>query len=752
MNNRHNQRSVRKILAVSISAIGLTIAAPVTAQSSGADDEVKRLIRPDSEVSVGVLDVSKSSYKFGDYNGMHKAGEHLIGDVRINTRGEGNANYLDIVGSNLGLDSRNLRVQGGEQGNYGLSFEYDQIHKLWTDNYQTPYANPGSDRLALPAGWVNGTTTATMTRLAGSMQSFNIETQRKSIALGLTKLLPGDWDVAVDFKHETKQGNRLLGAVVGNSGGNPRAAVLPEPVDYVTRQFNLIARYTTDMLQFQAAYSGSLFDNKKQSLQFQNAFSAIGGWAAGTGFPAFGQIGQPPDNQAHQLSASLGYQFSKETRLAGSLSYSRMTQNDSFLPYSGNPVLTITNAMPRSSLEGKVNNTHLDMKLTSKLTKDWNLLAAYRYDDRRNKTPQSLYDYIGADSTNQNVAAVSDRWRTNLPGSSTKHLVEVEADYRLSAHTKLKFGWEYEWAKKTFEAINKEWEHTLKGEVHHHFSDTTSGGLSYAWSDRRTSNYDYAGPFIASFAPAYVASQGAPSLQWDNNPYQKKFFMAPRTRDKLRAFVNLEPMDKVDLRLGVDYKDDNYSKSYYGLQDSRGYGVNADVNYAASDALTANLHAAVDRYATFQRSNRLNAACNGGNATPKTTPTAPGCDWTGQMADHNYLIGLGLRYRPGEKYEVGADYTYSKSIGKTDMWAAATLVLPLPENTNTLNRLDLFGRYALDKNISLNVKYIYERFQATDWALEGLTPASMANVIGTNQTAPNYSVHAVGVSVNYQFQ
>ncbi|MDZ4251008.1 MAG: MtrB/PioB family decaheme-associated outer membrane protein [Sulfuritalea sp.] len=748
MNSKLNQRPVRKILAVSISAIGLTIAAPAMAQSSGADDEVKRLIRPDSEVSVGVLDVSKSSYKFGDYNGMHKSGGHLIGDVRISTRGEGNANYLDIVGSNLGLDSRNLRIQGGEQGNYGLSFEYDQIHKLWTDSYQTPYANPGSDRLALPAGWVAGATTATMTSLAGSMQSFNIETQRKSIALGLTKLLPGDWDVAVDFKHETKQGNRLLGAVVGNSGGNPRAAVLPEPVDYVTRQFSVIARYTTDNLQFQGAYSGSLFDNKKQSLQFQNAFSTIGGWAAGTGFPAFGQIGQPPDNQAHQLSASLGYQFSKATRLAGSLSYSRMTQNDSFLPYTGNPVLTITNAMPRSSLEGKVNNTHLDLKLTSKLTKDWNLLAAYRYDDRSNKTPQSLYDYIGADSTNQNVAAISNRWRTNLPGSSTKHLVEVEADYRLSAHTKLKFGWEYEWAKKTFEAINKEWEHTLKGEVHHHFSDTVSGGLSYAWSDRRTSNYDYAGPFIASFAPAYVASQGAPSLQWDNNPYQRKFFMAPRTRDKLHAFINLEPMDKVDLRLGVDYKDDNYSKSYYGLQDSRGYGVNADVNYVASDALTANLHAAVDRYTTFQRSNSLAAACGGG----KANPTAPGCDWTGQMADHNYLIGLGLRYRPGEKYEFGGDYTYSKSIGKTDMWAAVTKILPLPENTNTLNRLDLFGRYALDKNISLNVKYIYERFQATDWALEGLTPASMANLIGTNQTAPNYSVHAVGVSVNYQFQ
>ncbi len=746
MKTRLNRHPVRKILAVSISAIGLMAAAPnLMAQTDGPSEEVLNLIRPDSEISFGVLDVSKSSYKFGDYTGMHKKGAHLNGDVRVNMRGEGNANYLEIDATNLGLDSRNFKIKGGEQGNYGLSLEYDEISKLWYDSYQTPYVNPGSTRLDLPAGWVASATTPGMTQLTGNMKSFNIETQRKSVAFGLTKLLGGDWDVAVDFKHETKQGNRLLGAVFGNSGGNPRAAVLPEPVDYVTRQFNLSARYTTDKLQFQAGYSASLFDNKKPFLQFQNAYTTIAGWTAGTGFPAYGQIGLPPDNQAHQLSASLGYQLSKATRLAGTFSYSRLTQNDSFLPYTSNPVLVITNPMPRSSLEGKVNNTHLDMKLTSKLSSDWNLVAAYRYDDKANKTPQSLYDYIGGDSTNQNVVANSDRWRTNLPGSSTKQLIEVEAIYRLSAHTKLKFGGEYEWAKKTFEAVSNEKEHTLKAEVHHHFSDTTAGGLSYAWSDRQTSDYLFAAPFAASFAPAYVAAQS-----WDNNPFQKKFFMAPRTRDKIHAFVNFEPMEKVDVHLGFDFKDDNYTKSYYGLQDARGYGANVDVNIAATDALTAHVYAAADRYTNFERSNRLAAGCGGG----KANPTAPGCDWTANLSDHNYLTGLGLRYRPGEKYEIGADYTYSKSIGKTDMWAAAgtTGLLPLPENTNTLNRIDLFGRYALQKNLSLNVKYIYERFQATDWALEGLTPASMANVIGTNQVAPNYSVHALGVSLSYQFK
>lgn len=757
MNKQFNRCAVRKVIAASISAMGLVAATPVVwAQSQGAAEEVRRLISPSSEVTIGATDVSRSSYYFGDYNGLQKKGSSLILDIDVNKRGENNANYFEIKGSNLGLDSRNLLIRGGEQGNYGLSLEFDQIHKLQSDSYQTPYNGAGSTNLTLPAGWVATNTTAGMTALNANMKSFNIETQRKSIALGVTKLLPGNWDVAVNFKNETRQGNRLIGGVFGNSGGNPRAAVLPEPVDYLTRQFDVIARYSTDKLQAQLAYSGSLFDNNKESLRFQNAYLNAAGttWGiANVGYPnGVGQLGLPPDNQAHQISGSLGYAYSKDTRLAANLSLGRMTQNESFLPYTANTLLTSPIALPRSSLDGRVDTTHLDVKLTSKLDPKLNLVAAYRYDNRANKTPQALYNYIGGDSTNQFAAGSAvDRIRYNLPGSSKKQQIDVELDYRLTAHTKLKAGYEYDWVDKTYEAITSEREQSIKGEVHHHFSDTTSGGLKYINSDRRTSSYNAAAPFFATFTPAYIATMGAASLQWDNNPFQRKFFLAPRKRDKLHAFLNFEPLSKLDVHFSADYKRDAYVDSYYGLKNSTSWGGHLDANYVISDALTARAFISLDRTDSREKSNTLSAACGGG----KVRPTWPGCEWTAGIIDQGLTSGLGLNYKPSAKYEFGLDYTRVAWTGQSDMWANAAIAVqptPLPKDTSKLHRFDLFGRYQFDKDISINVKYIYERFRVTDWAVDGATANTLANVIGTNQTSPDYSVHAVGVALTYQFK
>jgi MtrB/PioB family decaheme-associated outer membrane protein len=784
MNRKLDRRAVRKVLAASISAMGFATFAPaVLAQSEGLSEEVRNLIEPSSSLTVGVGSVSSKTvpntsvgnwssnrnYMFGDYNGMYKTGGYLIGDVEINKRGDNNANYFELKGTNLGLDSRNLQIRGGEQGNWGMKLEYDQIHKLWSDSYQTPFLNAGGTSLTLPAGWVAGAvsgSTANMTQLAASMQSFNIETQRKSIALGLTKLLPDDWNVAVNYKHETKQGNRLIGATFGTSGGNPRAAVLPEPVDYTTKLFEAIARYSTEKLQLQFAYHGSFFNNEKDRLVWMNPYANVAGaspWAGTVGYGLannLGQIGLPPDNQAHQLSGSFGYMLSKATRLAGNVSIGRNTQNEAFLPYTVNTGLVSTDPLPRSSLNGKVNTTHLDFKLTSKLDPKLNLVAAYRYDDRANKTPQSLYNYIGGDSANQtnigSTNANSDRLRYNLPGSSTKQQIDVELDYKLAAHTKLKLGAEYDWVKKTFEAITSEKEATVKGEVHQHFNESTTGGLNYAYSDRRTDTYNASAPFFATFTPLYTGNatflaQG----QWDNNPFQRKFFLAPRLRNKLHAFLNFEPAPKFDVHLALDYKDDNYKDSYYGLKRTKTYAQHFDASYAASDALTMRAFVSNDRTYNNEKSNTLAAACSLiGGANGKDAPTNPRCEWAADILDHGLTTGFGFVYKPGAKYEFGFDYTRVFWTGENNMSAGAALTQPttLPADVSNMHRIDLFGRYQLEKDLSINVKYIYERMRVKDWAMDGVVSNTLASVIGTNQTSPNYNVHALGVSLSYQFK
>ena len=747
MTNKFNPCLSRTVLAASIAAIWVAGQSAAWAQDAA---ELRSLTRPGNTVELGVGFTSANSFKFGDYTGMNDKGAYLISNVELNHRNEANTHYFSLTGLNLGLDSRNLKLEGGEQGNYGLSLEYDEIPKLSLDSYQTPFLNPGSANLTLPTPWTRGATTGAMAaQINSNMRPFDVKTERNSLSFGLTKELAVGWDAVLRIKREKKDGSRLIGAVIGNSGGNPRAALLPEPIDYTTDELEAQLRYTDKKLQLQFAYFGSYFDNANNSLIWSNPFAASV-WGAGVN-TAQGQIGLPPDNRAHQISAAGGYSFTQDTRLSGSVSLGRMTQNDAFLPYTINPGLTSI-ALPRTSLDGRVDTTHIDVKLSSKLTPKLHASAGYRYDERDNKTPQATYRYIGGDSitqytTNNN----SPKIRTNLPGSSTKQQIEAHLDYQLTPDTKLKFGYDYEWADKTFEAITEEKEHTVKAEVNQHFNDMVSGGLSYAYSDRKTraangSEYDGSAPFLASFTPEYAASQIVASLPlngyWDNLPAQYKFFMAPRKRDKVRAFLNVAPTEQIDLQAAIDYKNDDFHKSQYGLQKAKGWAVNLDANYVVSDTLTGHVFASFDKYTTGQRS----YAFNGGSRA-----ITGGVDWTADIDDRTSTFGIGARYTPSSKYQIGGDITHAASTGTTSVLNATNTTGAMPDLKTKLTRLDLFGQYQVQKNVVVKMKYIYERYSSADWSIDQVTATTMANVIGTNQTSPRYDVHFLGVSLAYDF-
>src|SRR3989338_3419687 len=125
--------------------------------------EIKRPAQTKSEIEVGIGKTSSDSFKFGDYRGLESSKAHVIANIKMTRRGEDNARYLEIIGRNLGLDSRNVRITWGEQGNYGLSFEYDELTKLHSDTYQTPYTGMGTSYLTKPTpcaitGVVDGNT------------------------------------------------------------------------------------------------------------------------------------------------------------------------------------------------------------------------------------------------------------------------------------------------------------------------------------------------------------------------------------------------------------------------------------------------------------------------------------------------------------------------------------------------------------------------------------------------------------------
>jgi len=217
------------------------------------------------EVELGAGYVSGDSYKFGEYNGLEEQGGFFIGNATARYRAE-DATYMDLLFHDLGLDARSLSVEAGRQGKYKLFLEYDEIPHYISDTAATPYRGTGSETLSLPAGWVEAGSTAGMSALAGSLREVDLHTKRERIGVGVAFVPRSNWQTAVKYRHEVKEGKM---ATAGSFFFN--SAQLVEPIDYVTDQVDASVAYSATRWQAKLAYYGSMFNNNDQSLIWQNA-------------------------------------------------------------------------------------------------------------------------------------------------------------------------------------------------------------------------------------------------------------------------------------------------------------------------------------------------------------------------------------------------------------------------------------------------------------------------------------------------
>jgi len=215
------------------------------------------------------------------------------------------------------------------------------------------------------------------------------------------------------------------------------------------------------------------------------------------------------------------------------------------------------------------------------------------------------------------------------------------------------------------------------------------------------------------------------------------------------------PLEQVDLDFGAHYNRDKYPDTDWasgtGLTRATGWMLNFDATVRATDALSGNCFASLDEYKSKQNGAHL-------PDTALTTAAERGVIPATNMGvttltDRTLTLGLGVQYKPARKYEVGGSFTHSDSVGRSDFdVGSAVPVAPLPNLRSRLNRLEMFGKYAVQKDLTLNVRYAYERYSSADWAWDDpLTLTSVASVVGTEQVSPKYNVHFIGVSMAYKF-
>lgn len=646
-------------------------------------------------VEIGAGYLSEDAFKFGEYTGLVDEGGFLIANAEARYRDE-DADYVDVTAVDLGLDSRSLTAIGGRQGAYRLHLRYDQLPHNVSDSAQTPFAGSGGDDLSLPPGWVEAGTTAGMSELSASLRDVELSTERERLEVGAAFMPAKPWEIGVNFRRDSKEGTqRTAGAFFLTS------SQLVAPVDYVTDEVEAFVSYAQNELQVRLAYYGSAFDNENTALSWDNPFTPL---VAGADS---GELALPPDNEFHQIRLSAGYKISDATRASGELSVGRMEQNEEFLDVTTNPNLSVP-ALPRDSLDGRVDTLNAALKITSRWSEQWRFNAAYRLDDRDNETPQESYDWV---TTDMFLAGT----RKNQPYSFTKQALDLSADYRAAPTAKMSFGLDHEDIERDLQEVDDSRENTLWTRLSARPAANVLVEMRLAYAERDVSTYEA------------VAETQPPQ-----NPLLRKYNMADRTRTSADLRISTSTSDMWQYGVGASTADDHYTDSEVGLTNSRAIGVNGDV----SVPLTTNssMHAFFDYHST-------NARQAGSNAFAFA-------DWFGTTKDTVNTAGIGVTHRfEAKPIEVGADYTISES--RSDIRVNLT---EFPDLKTELHSVRLHAGYDLDSGGIIKGEYRYESYDADDWALDDVDPDTIPNVVTLGEESASYDVHVFMLSTRWEFE
>jgi Putative outer membrane beta-barrel porin, MtrB/PioB len=69
----------------------------------------------------------------------------------------------------------------------------------------------------------------------------------------------------------------------------------------------------------------------------------------------------------------------------------------------------------------------------------------------------------------------------------------------------------------------------------------------------------------------------------------------------------------------------------------------------------------------------------------------------------------------------------------------------------TLDRVTLYGIYKLKEDLSIAASYAYEYYNAQDWQLDGIGPATVPNLLALGAQPGNYSLSVIRIALRYRF-
>jgi MtrB/PioB family decaheme-associated outer membrane protein len=724
-------------------AVGLTcLPVALWAQEASAGQEEDSAV--EGEIEVGVDFISDDAFRFGKYTGHTEDGAEPIIDFKIESRPKWDGKDFTswrLEGWRLGLDSRRIEFDYMQQGIQRFQVGYREIPNNRIGKGFLPYDGFGSNFYSLPSNWTVApfsNTTAGFLALEDNLSTISIKRKRQRLDLNYNRILNKAWNFTVDYRHEVKDGERTIGSIFGNTGGNPRAVILPAPVDFTTDIVETHFEYQHNGALLGFGFYASWFNNDERTLGWENAFGFRSGWDDGVAFPdGTGQMALEPDNSYVQLRANGAFSLGSSTHISADVAFGSMEQDDALLPYTINPALTVDVPLPRQSADAEIETTMINFRLTSRPVRGLNLRLNYHYDDRDNQTPRSTYLYVGGDSQDQKDELDG---RINVPYSYSEEKTDFIASYRPTSGVRLKVGVIYTDYSRTFSEVLDSDQFTHLAGLKLYGWEGFALSLDYEKSDRDIADYKHDRPFQES-----TISGGRSIEEWENHPLIRKYFLTDREREEYRFRLDFFPTTNLNFALTGSFNEDDYGDGFFGLNEATVDMWTLDAGFYPRENVSLTAYYTNEKYEALQSSRTF---------ANDIQADDPNRNWFANTEDDVDTYNVALNFEnmgKNEALEFGFDYTFSDTETLIDVTAVSVNTLPLPLLTNEMTSYSVYGKYRLNDKSAIRLGVEYNELKATDFAVDGILPDTLSNVLLLGEGSPRYDLTLVSLSYRYRF-
>ncbi|HLA79737.1 MAG TPA: MtrB/PioB family outer membrane beta-barrel protein [Vicinamibacteria bacterium] len=758
----------------------------------GQDSKTSGAVSVGAQGGSGINDSSKLQQYEVVPEGVFLAG------AKLSWKG-GSDYFLDLKGTNLGLDDQAASLLFGKKGSFKLKVSWDQNPNWMSNTARTPFTETSPGVLQLPDGmqqalqnvyvpWIPGTASNPVgtgsapanPTAAGffavdpwvsNSQPIDLRYVRKTGKAGLSFPIGNDLNVNVTYSRETRQGNKNT-----TFYGGPDYEVAT-PIDFKTHDFRAEADYAKGRFFASASANFSKFVNDVPYAVIDNPqrlelVSPLTGRNVINDVATF-RLWLPPDNKAYTVDFAGGVTLPKKHKVTATVSTGSMSMETDLLPLSTNANLATSATAPNSafSIIPPYDSVSIDYRTflgALKLTGDPIGKFGYSLTFRRFQLKDENDDYAFPNTVRGDVGAS----RPSTPYVREHHGYQrqsLRAEVHALPASGLRLGLSY--GQDTSDYDVRE------------FSDVADKVLT-ASVDYNRSKLSFHGAFTNLKREPGSENEHAIQPTWQGATQTD---ITERHRNLLSVLLTVMPKDTLSITFSGMRQTNEFAESVTGLLDQSFDQFGVDLSYVPSDKLSLTAGYVYEKYffdmaaAYFPR---VGSCPTCGPVPPNFDPKADPNYWSNATTDKidTFRAGLAVTLKP-EKIHANLDLDYAKprsnsaytfvagGAGEANgVWPATPVVgfptsavaVPttftgFPQVSKNFLIAKVRLSYRLEKNLTVSAMYWKQKFDNVDWQTQNTLAYMGRTDPGSNRwfflgaQVPSYDANIFSAALTYKF-